>query len=189
MISSLNFPLFLTLLRFVGAPCILAPLLVRYLPRKTVYTALWLAVLFVAFGLTDFFDGYYARAWGQTSLLGSLLDPVADKMLVVSVCFALVACGRLWYGWALLFTGREFLVMSLREIALAHGFLLPVAIWGKWKTFFQFAYLGVLIINVHRGRTPWLYALECTMLCAAVICTLASGWYYWTSCAKFLPGL
>lgn len=109
----------------------------------------WLAfAVYVAAGITDFLDGYLARAWDQQSSLGRFLDPIADKLLVAAVLLMLVGVGTI-EGLALLPAAlilcREILVSGLREFLAGARVGMPVSQLAKWKTGLQMTVIGVLI--------------------------------------------
>lgn len=101
---------------------------------------------FVLAAVTDFFDGYLARKWQVTSMLGAILDPIADKVLVAGAVVGLCGAG-LWQvalpGGLILF--REFSVSALREVLAPKGLRLPVTQLAKWKTTFQLIALAAEI--------------------------------------------
>ena len=107
------------------------------------------AIAFVAFvvaAVTDFFDGWLARRMGAVSLLGAILDPIADKVLVVAGLFGLLALGVGYValpGGLILF--REFSVSAMREALAPRGLKLPVTLFAKWKTTLQLVALGLLL--------------------------------------------
>jgi cardiolipin synthase len=111
----------------------------------------WLALAVYAIaGITDFFDGYLARAWSQQSSMGRFLDPIADKLLVAAVILMLVGFDRIG-GVTLLAAAvilcREILVSGLREFLAEVRVSLPVSRLAKWKTVLQLFVLGFLIIG------------------------------------------
>ena len=109
----------------------------------------WVAcALFTAAGLTDFLDGYLARSWDQVTRFGRFLDPVADKIMVASVLFMMVALG--WIkDWlvlaALVILIREIVVSGLREFLAEINVGLPVSRFAKWKTALQMIAIGLLL--------------------------------------------
>lgn len=109
----------------------------------------WAFGLFLALALTDYLDGYLARMLRQTSALGALMDPIADKVLVAALIVALVARGDI-AGWdvagAILILCREFLVSGLREFLAQRELPLPVTNLAKWKTTTQLVALALLIL-------------------------------------------
>lgn len=111
----------------------------------------WLALaVYVAACITDFLDGYFARAWDQQSSLGRFLDPIADKLLVAAVLLMLVGVDTI-EGPALLPAAlilcREILVSGLREFLAGARVGMPVSQLAKWKTGLQMTVIGVLIVG------------------------------------------
>lgn len=149
-LKNVNLPNWLTIIRLVVSPLTLPLLLVYFLPHNNVWLNSGLAFLFVLFGLTDFFDGYLARRLDQETSLGKMLDPIADKFLVYSTLVALLAAGKIFFYWVIIFIGREFFVMGLRAIALEHNLSVPVSLLGKIKTFFQMILLTWIIVNPYQ---------------------------------------
>jgi len=180
--NSLNFPNFLTLSRLILSPLVLPILLFYCLPLHFVYVNYFLALLFVLFSLTDFFDGYLARKYKQETSLGSILDPMADKFLFYSVFIALVASGKIFFYWAIIFIGREFFIMGLRIIALEKGFSISVSAWGKLKTIAQTIYVTLVIGNpfyVQDCPLSLLNHLETVMLIISLFLSLWSAYRYY----------
>lgn len=111
----------------------------------------WLALaVFTSAGITDFFDGYLARAWHQQSALGRFLDPIADKLLVASVLLVLVGIDRI--AGASIFPAaiilcREILVSGLREFLAGVKVSVPVSRLAKWKTAIQMVTLGFIMVG------------------------------------------
>ena len=106
----------------------------------------WAFVFFVVAAVTDFFDGWLARRWNVTSLLGAILDPIADKVLIAGAIVGLVADGVTDValpGGLILF--REFAVSALRETLAPKGLRLPVTMLAKWKTTVQLVALAALL--------------------------------------------
>lgn len=131
------------------------------------------AAVFAIAALTDFVDGYLARRWQQTSVLGAFLDTTADKLLVAGTLLALVAVDRAWVWAAFLIVGREIAVMTLRGIVALEGAAVPPSIWGKSKASVQFLALFLAIVRLEDRWGP-MYADEWAMT-AAVVVTVASG--------------
>lgn len=179
-----NIPLTLTLIRLIISPILLPLLLVYLLPYNIEWLNGALAALFVVFGLTDFFDGYLARKLHQETLIGRILDPIADKFLVYSVLIALLAASKINFVWVVLLIGREFFMMGLRHVALEHHLNIPVVFWGKLKTCAQICFLTVVIANpyqqlgVFSGRFN---LLELVLLCITLVLSLGSAIHYYRS--------
>lgn len=109
-------------------------------------------VLFTAASITDFFDGWLARRWGQTTALGRLLDPIADKAMVAVAL--LVLCGLYGASWIVLVPAavimvREFAVSGLREFLADRQVVMPVSLLAKWKTTVQMTAIAVLLLATY----------------------------------------
>jgi cardiolipin synthase len=138
-------PNLLTYSRIVAVPVVVVLMLVER-PLGN-----WLALaVFVAAGITDILDGHLARAWGQQSSLGRILDPIADKLLVSAVLLMLVGVDTL-QGLTLLPAAiilcREILVSGLREFLADVQVGVPVSRLAKWKTGLQMTTIGFLIVG------------------------------------------
>lgn len=179
MSLKITFPTYLTLLRLFGAPIIMPLCIVHYLPFNNFLINLFIALLFLFFGFTDFLDGFFARRYGQVSTLGGALDHIADKFLVFSALVALLAVGRISYGWVLLLIGREFFMMSLREIALENRVKISVSHLGKLKTVFHIGLIAWIIINpAYANQTCFFQTIQLFLLAASVIISLVSAFDY-----------
>ena len=144
----MNLPNFLTILRLAFAPAIVALLLVETADSGSALR--WYAgALFTLTALTDLADGALARRLDQHTALGTLLDPVADKVLIAAVMLGLTATGDI-AGWTLVpvlaILGREFLISGLREHAAHIGGSVPVSGLAKWKTAVQMAAMAWLVV-------------------------------------------
>jgi len=143
----------------------------------------WVALfIFIAAGVTDFLDGYYARIWDQQSALGRMLDPIADKLLVASCLLMLAADGTIkgWSLWAaIIILCREILVSGLREYLAAIRISVPVSQLAKWKTTLQLIAIGFLIAG-EAGETilPATILIGIGLLWISAILTLYTGWDY-----------
>ncbi len=145
--------------------------------------ARWTALaIFVAAAVTDFFDGYLARAWAQQSSLGRMLDPIADKLLVSAAILMLVANqtiagATLWA--AIIILCREILVSGLREYLAELRVPMPVTAVAKWKTAVQLVALGFLIVGPSgEAIMPGSIKTGILLLWIAAILTLYTGWDY-----------
>jgi cardiolipin synthase (CMP-forming) len=144
MLTSL--PMTLTLSRIIAIPVVVALFYVQ-----GDYVRYIACVIYTAAAVTDYFDGYFARAWQQQTKLGRIFDPIADKLLVASTILVLVAFDRI-SGLdvlpALVILCREVLVSGLREfLAEINKHKLPVTRLAKWKTGIQMTALGFLIVG------------------------------------------
>jgi len=139
----------------------------------------WLAAsLFCYAGITDFFDGYLARAWNVTTNLGRFLDPIADKLLVAAALVLLVGADRADVLPAIAILMREIMVSGLREFLMEIRVPMPVSTLAKWKTAVQMAALFFLLLGI--GGPEWLHAetLGQVLLWLAAILTLITGYAY-----------
>lgn len=143
----ITLPTMLTLVRMILSPLVLPILLVLFLPFDFLWLNSLLALLFVIFSLTDFFDGFLARRYNLESSLGSMLDPIADKFLFYSVLVGLLAAHKIFFYWVIILIGRELFMMSLRQMALEYTFSIPVSFLGKIKTAVQMVCLTFIILN------------------------------------------
>ncbi|MGB0671129.1 MAG: CDP-diacylglycerol--glycerol-3-phosphate 3-phosphatidyltransferase [Rhodospirillales bacterium] len=144
----------------------------------------WLSLgLYAAACLTDFFDGYLARAWEVQSALGRMLDPIADKLLVASLLMVLVGLGRLeglHLFAAVVILAREILVSGLREFLAELRVRVPVTYLAKWKTTIQMLALGFLIVGPTGPQLGPLSTLQVGLvgLWIAALLTLVTGYDY-----------
>ena len=139
-------------------------------------------VTFALAGITDFFDGYLARATGSVSKIGQFLDPIADKLMVGAILIMVVGIG--WVSGlhviaAVIIMCREILVSGLREFLAGIQVSVPVSMLAKWKTTMQMVALGALVWT-EGGPTFGLPALEIGLglLWIAAILTLYTGYDY-----------
>ncbi len=139
-----NIPNILTILRLLAAPALAVVFIVLPHPYSD-----WVALaLFVGASVTDWLDGYLARKWNQTSRFGAMLDPIADKAMVITALFVLTALFALnpWVAVpAVVILFREVFVSGLREFLGAQAGLLKVTKLAKWKTTVQMVAIAVLL--------------------------------------------
>ncbi len=180
----LSLPNVLTLSRILAVPILVfllwpgaKPLGIQPLPVD--YALAF--VLYCLMGITDYFDGYLARAQGTVSKLGIFLDPIADKIMVAAVILMLVFT-RDVDGWhviaALIILLREMIVSGLREFLAGLQISVPVSALAKWKTTFQLVSLGGIILA---GVWPdWLLLKQAALalLWIAAALTMLTGWDY-----------
>jgi cardiolipin synthase len=178
----LTLPNLLTLSRILAVP-ILVFLLWRATPLDYAITFL----LYCVVGITDYFDGYLARAWGSISRLGQFLDPIADKIMVAAVLVMLISSRRanpvpeiagLHLIPALVILLREIIVSGLREFLADLRVSLPVSALAKWKTTLQMVAVGALILGGATPHMPWVHWVGIVCLWAAAALTLITGYDY-----------
>ena len=170
---SVNVPLLLTSSRIVTVPVIMALVLSEDDIAHNFGIA---AAIFTIAALTDYADGYLARRWGQTSVLGAFLDLTADKLLVTGTLAALLVVDRVNIWLAFVIIGREIAIMALRGVVAADGKMLPSSGWGKWKATIQFIAIGLAIVRLADKWGP-LFLDEWAMIAATAI-TLISALDY-----------
>ncbi len=188
---SLTLPNLLTLLRLLAAPGVALAFLA--LPRPV---ADWAALaLFILAAATDWLDGWLARAWNQQTRLGTMLDPIADKAMVVIALAVLMAVSPLSMALLLpatLILLREVFVSGLREFLGDVAGTLKVTRLAKWKTTVQMVAISVLLAHGALsvvGTARWGLALVgLGLLWGAAVLTLLTGWDYLRKAAPFLKG-
>jgi len=154
----MNFPNFLTILRIFFVPLLVAALVQENVSLRVggvLVTNEWLALtIFLSAAATDLLDGYLARRWRQVTTIGTLLDPIADKLLVSAALISLVQVRALPAWMAILIVGREFAVSGLRSIAAAEGYTVQASDLGKTKMFSQVVAISCMLLSVrHRSLT------------------------------------
>ena len=128
--------------------------------------------LYCLMGITDYFDGYLARAQGTVSKLGVFLDPIADKIMVAAVITGLHLIP------ALIILLREIAVSGLREFLAELRVSVPVSQLAKWKTTLQLVALGALILAGALPAQYWIKEVGLLSLWAAAVLTVITGWDY-----------
>jgi cardiolipin synthase (CMP-forming) len=177
----LSLPNILTLSRIVTVPLLVALL---WFPGWELGYALGFG-LYCLMGITDYFDGYLARAQGQVSKLGIFLDPIADKIMVAAVIMMLVgtrheaaSISGLNLIPAIIIMLRELSVSGLREFLAGLQVSVPVSKLAKWKTTLQIVALGALILAGALPTQVWIHQTGIAALWAAAALTLITGWDY-----------
>ena len=176
-----NIPILLTWLRILMIPVFTA---LFYLPANWITNNSiinWCAAgIFAAAAITDWFDGYLARRWKQTSDFGAFLDPVADKLMVAVALILLVAIGRTYAIFAMIIIGREITISALREwmAQLGKRNSVAVATIGKFKTTAQMAAILLLLVyDSPQLGINFIWLGNAFMFIAAVL-TVWSMFYY-----------
>ncbi|HEX8389146.1 MAG TPA: CDP-diacylglycerol--glycerol-3-phosphate 3-phosphatidyltransferase [Sphingomonas sp.] len=178
----LTLPNILTLSRIVALPLLVA--LLWWPDWEAGYAAAF--VLYCLMGITDYFDGYLARAQGAVSRLGVFLDPIADKIMVAAVILMLVGTrfedraiiAGVHLIPALVILLREIAVSGLREFLGGIQVSVPVSKLAKWKTTLQLVALGALILAGAAPEAGWIKSVGLATLWGAAALTLVTGWDY-----------
>jgi CDP-diacylglycerol--glycerol-3-phosphate 3-phosphatidyltransferase len=160
----LNLPNALTLLRILAVPVVVVALLVE-MPNGDIIAA----AVFAAAALTDGLDGYIARSRNSITTFGKLMDPLADKLLIIGALVSLVSLGRLEAWVAMVIIAREVAVTILRTIAAERGLVIAASWLGKAKTVLQIA--AVIALIATNPSPAWVDVL----VYAAVAVTIVSG--------------
>lgn len=177
----LSLPNLLTLSRILAVPFLVA------LMWQPGWEIGWLLAwgLYCLMGITDYFDGYVARAQGTVSKLGQFLDPIADKIMVAAVILMLVGTRHdaasitgVHLIPALVILLREMAVSGLREFLAGLSVSVPVSKLAKWKTTFQMIALGALILAGGLPKFVFIGQVGIGCLWAAAALTLITGWDY-----------
>ncbi|MFJ6322377.1 MULTISPECIES: CDP-diacylglycerol--glycerol-3-phosphate 3-phosphatidyltransferase [unclassified Rhizobium] len=149
------------------------------------WVALW---IFVIASLTDFLDGYLARIWNQTSNIGRMLDPIADKLLVSAILLLVAADGTIagWSLWAaIIILCREILVSGLREYLAALKVSVPVTRIAKWKTTAQLVAIAFLLAGPAGDKVlPYTTEIGIVLLWVAALLTIYTGYDYFRAGLK-----
>src|SRR5215813_1125847 len=148
----MNIPNLLTIVRIFFVPLLVAALVQEKWftlhIREWVITNEWLALaIFWAAAATDLLDGYLARRWGQVTTIGTLLDPIADKLLISAALIALVQVHAVAAWMVVLIVGREFAVSGLRSIAAAEGYTIKASDLGKTKMVTQVIAISMVLLS------------------------------------------
>lgn len=185
---TLSLPNMLTYARIIAVPLVVLCFFVEGSLQSS-DTSRWTALaIFAIASITDFFDGYLARIWQQTSTIGRMLDPIADKLLV-SACLLLLAADGTIAGWtlwaAIIILCREILVSGLREYLAELKVSVPVSRLAKWKTTAQMVALAFLLAGPAGEKVlPFTTEIGIILLWISAILTLYTGWDYFRAGLK-----
>jgi CDP-diacylglycerol---glycerol-3-phosphate 3-phosphatidyltransferase len=153
MKNRMNLPNLLTLLRIFFVPLLVAALLAdksaRFLQMIPIAPEFFALGVFITAAVTDLLDGFLARRWGQITTVGTLLDPIADKLLISAALVSLVDIHRIPAWMVILIIGREFAISGLRQIAAASGFSFGASELGKTKMVSQVVAISFVIGGIH----------------------------------------
>jgi cardiolipin synthase (CMP-forming) len=185
-----NIPNLLTYGRILAVPLIVLCFFVEG-KLSISNTARWVALwIFVIASITDFLDGYLARIWNQTSNIGRMLDPIADKLLVASILLLVAADGTIagWSIWAaIIILCREILVSGLREYLAALKVSVPVTRIAKWKTTVQLVAIAFLLAGPAGDAVlPYTTQIGIGLLWIAALLTIYTGYDYFRAGLKHI---
>ena len=149
----MNLPNTLTILRIFFVPFLVAVLVeqnlrIEWRGAVLVSNAFLALAIFLIAAATDLLDGYLARRWKQITTVGTLLDPIADKLLISAALISLVQIRRVPAWMVVLIIGREFAVSGLRSIAAAEGYTIQASDLGKTKMITQVAAISMILVSI-----------------------------------------
>ncbi|MGE5235501.1 MAG: CDP-diacylglycerol--glycerol-3-phosphate 3-phosphatidyltransferase [Acidobacteriota bacterium] len=168
-----NLPNSLTLARILMVPLLVVVLLTRFDGSE-----FWGLGIFLVAALTDAVDGAIARRTHAVTVVGALLDPIADKLLISAAFISLVELGLAPAWMVVLIVGREFAVSGLRHVAQERGVVITANRWGKFKTLSQIVAISLLIISYQLGR--WVVLGRIALWAAVVMAVVSLVNYFWS---------
>ena len=187
-----NLPNILTYARILAVPLVVLCFFLEGRLQSSEFARWSALIIFILASVTDYLDGYLARAWQQTSNIGRMLDPIADKLLVAT-CLLLLAADtdRTIAGWtlwaAIIILCREILVSGLREYLAALKVSVPVTQLAKWKTAIQMVAIGFLLLGPAGDKLmPYWTQIGIVLLWMSAIVTLYTGYDYFRAGAKHI---
>lgn len=180
----MNLPNALTIARIFFVPLLVAALVeenVSVHAFGVTITNEWLALaIFLIAAVTDLLDGYLARKWGQVTTIGTLLDPIADKLLISAALISLVQVHAV-PGWmVILVVGREFAISGLRSIAAAEGYTIKASDMGKTKMVAQVTAISFLLLSIrHQQLATIAYWMMWVVVVFAIISAVEYFRKFW----------
>jgi CDP-diacylglycerol--glycerol-3-phosphate 3-phosphatidyltransferase len=168
-----NVPNSLSLFRIL-----MVPLLMVFMLTDSLASDIVALVVFLAAAASDWLDGFLARRWHQTTVMGAFLDPLADKLLVTAALVSLVELDELSAWIAMVVIARELAVTGLRMVAAAKGVVISASMWGKVKTLGQMIAITCLIIEPRWIKPEWtLWGQKITwwLVMLMLVLTVVSG--------------
>ena len=186
----------LTIMRIILIPLFLVFILVKDIP----YGSLIALLIFELASITDKVDGYIARSRNQITNFGKFMDPLADKMLVISALIALVECGLIPSWMVIVIIAREFAISGLRMLAASEGLIVAASWWGKIKTVIQIAATMALLLRLNYEQIGFVKEffesnavligfinyVPMTLMVLSVIATVVSGIDYFIKNRKVI---
>jgi CDP-diacylglycerol---glycerol-3-phosphate 3-phosphatidyltransferase len=180
----MNLPNSLTIARIFFVPLLVGALVAEGISIRlfgVIITNEWLALaIFLIAAATDLLDGYLARRWGQVTTIGTLLDPIADKLLISAALISLVQVHAV-PGWmVILIVGREFAISGLRSIAAAEGYTIRASDLGKTKMVAQVTAISFLLLSIrHRQIATIAYWMMWAVVLFAVLSAVGYFRKFW----------
>jgi CDP-diacylglycerol---glycerol-3-phosphate 3-phosphatidyltransferase len=174
----MSLPNGVTILRILAIPLILV--LLSYMGRGYQF---FTALLFLGAAVTDTFDGYLARRRGMETTLGKFLDPLADKLLIVTALIALIPAREIPAWMVIVIVGREIAITGLRGIAVSQNIVISASNLGKYKTVFEMTSIFFLILN-GRYFSVNFHPIGMVFLWVALVVAVVSGVDYFRKYLK-----
>jgi CDP-diacylglycerol---glycerol-3-phosphate 3-phosphatidyltransferase len=180
----MNLPNSLTIARIFFVPLLVAVLVAESVSIRLFgvnITNEWLALaIFLIAAATDLLDGYLARRWGQVTTIGTLLDPIADKLLISAALISLVQVHAVPAWMVILIVGREFAISGLRSIAAAEGYTIRASDLGKTKMVAQVTAISFLLLSIrHRQIATIAYWMMWVVVLFAVLSAVGYFRKFW----------
>ena len=157
---------------------LLVPVFMVFLLYDLPYSQYICAIIFIIAALTDGVDGYVARKYNQITNFGKFIDPLADKLLVSAALIGLVQIGRLDAWFAIIIISREFMVTSLRVVAISEGKVIAAGMSGKIKTVLQIIAIVAMLIDKIYVLSIGSVLISTVLMTLAVLMTVYSGVEY-----------
>ncbi len=167
-----NLPNSLTTFRIFLVPVLVVVLLTKFEGKE-----IWAVAIFLVAASTDALDGYVARRRGQVTALGTLLDPVADKLLISAALISLVEEGLAPAWMVVIIVGRELAVSGLRSLAGQRGIQIAASVWGKFKMISQVLAIVLLILD-RKLPLPFSRSGETMLWVVVVLAVLSAADYF-----------
>lgn len=155
----------------------IVPVIVVLMIYQPSYWAFWSSILFIVASITDWLDGYLARKLNSVSVMGKLLDPIADKVLVSSVLIMMIPLKWIEAIAVLLLINRDVIIGGIRSVAASQGLVIDAGSLGKWKTTAQMIAIPCLFFAVDLKFLPF-GAIGYYLLWVSVALSLVSGFQY-----------
>jgi CDP-diacylglycerol---glycerol-3-phosphate 3-phosphatidyltransferase len=176
----MSLPNGVTILRIIAIPFILVLLI--YLDRGYQFVT---SLLFLGAAVTDTFDGYLARSRGMVTTLGTFLDPLADKLLIVTSLIALIPSREIPVWMVIVIVGREIAITGLRGIAVSQGMVISASNLGKYKTVFEVVSIFFLILDENYFSINF-HLIGIVFLWIALLIAVISGVDYFRKYLKYI---
>lgn len=176
----MNLPNKLTVLRVILVPFFIFFLLTDFVPCSSLIAL----IIYIIASITDALDGHIARSRNLVTTFGKFLDPLADKVLVLSALICFIETGHVSPVPVIIITAREFMVSGLRLVTANEGVVVAAGIWGKLKTAFTLvSIIVILFFNVIYGTdttayASWLIITEQILIWISTLLTIISGLIY-----------